>query len=486
MAFQLTGPEIENAFAAIEHHGYSALLPTPPEWEVVRERWADICPKITALDLDEYKPHAPLRMYAPKSRATVRAVSLLHPIDLIIYTALTLIARDDLEAARVPANKHRVFSYRAHRQPRNRLYGSQINFNAFIDRSRAKASAGTTKVVAVADIADFYPRIYQHRLENVIEASARSERVEQIPRVLVKKLISNLSGQNSYGIPVGPYASRILGEAVLIDVDATLLGDRVDFVRWVDDYSIFCRSEAEAQRVLFRLAEHLFENHGLTLSALKTKILSPQRFRDRLLRHPRAIINDRVAVLSRIAARFDPYEDDEPEISAEEMQELEEVSFPDVLEEALADRSLVDYETVSAILNHPGILERLTSETRESIADTLLANLEHLYPVAEEVSQFLQTFSTAPRRLRSRVRAGILRSMEPHRGEWPPDYHLVWMLTVFATSRDWGERSELLQIFRTHRSDAVRRFAALALHATGSRSQAVAIKGDWQSASPMT
>ena len=134
----------------------------------------------------------------------------------------------------------------------------------------------------------------------------------------------------------------------------------------------------------------------------------------------------------------------------------------------------------------PGILEQLTSETREGIADTLLANSEHLYPVAEEVSRFLQTFSTAPSRLRNRIRAGILRSMEPHRGEWPPDYHLVWMLTVFASSREWGERSELLQIFRTHRSDAVRRFAALALHATGSRPQAVAIKGDWQTASPMT
>ena len=52
---------------------------------------------------------------------------------------------------------------------------------------------------------------------------------------------------NSYGIPVGPYASRVLGEAVLIDVDAYLKSQGIDYVRWVDDYNIFVRSEYLAQ-----------------------------------------------------------------------------------------------------------------------------------------------------------------------------------------------------------------------------------------------
>ena len=89
--------------------------------------------------------------------------------------------------------------------------------------------------VAVADIADFYPRIYQHRLENVIESVASSQRVRDVARVLVKKLIGNLLGKDSYGIPVGPYASRLLAEALLIDVDASLESRGIDFVRWVDD-----------------------------------------------------------------------------------------------------------------------------------------------------------------------------------------------------------------------------------------------------------
>jgi hypothetical protein len=261
MTFHLTQAEVQSGFDAIEHHGYGALLPDPPEWTIVKQQWLVIKDAIVAIDLDEYRPNAPLRVYAPKSSATVRVLSLLHPIDLIIYTALTLIAKDDLEAERVPTRKKVVFAYRADSR-RDRLYGTKGGFQAFLDRARTKARHANTKLVAVADIADFYPRIYQHRLENVIKASARSARVEEVARVLVAKLIPNLLGKNSYGIPIGPFASRILGEAVLIDVDASLLSDGVEFVRWVDDYSIFCKSESQAQKVLFRLAEYLFENQG--------------------------------------------------------------------------------------------------------------------------------------------------------------------------------------------------------------------------------
>src|SRR5690606_30747351 len=113
----------------------------------------------------------------------------------------------------------------------------------------------TTRFVAIADVADFYPRIYQHRLENVIESTATTARATDVARVLVRKLIAKLIGGNSYGIPVGPYASRLLGEAVLIDVDSYLQSRGIDFVRWVDDYNLFARSEYLAQSTVFDLGE---------------------------------------------------------------------------------------------------------------------------------------------------------------------------------------------------------------------------------------
>ena len=136
---------------------------------------------------------------------------------------------------------------------------------------KKKANRNNIKFIGIADIADFYPRIYQHRLENVLQTVAKSQRGNDVARVLVKKLISKLMERNSYGIPVGPYGSRILAEAVLIDVDSFLYTNNIDFVRWVDDFNIFCKSEYEAQSSLFRLGEWLYSNHGLTLQSAKNQ-----------------------------------------------------------------------------------------------------------------------------------------------------------------------------------------------------------------------
>jgi hypothetical protein len=405
MPFNLTDRELQYAFEALEHHGYSGLVPYPPEWQTVRDNWNEIKTRIERFDLEVYLPSTPMLMFAPKSRATVRPVYLLHPIDIVIYSALTLIVKDDLEAERIPLQRRRVFSYRASAAP-NRFYAPQPTFRDFIETSRVKADRAGTQIVAVADIADFYPRIYQHRLENVIEASARSPRGEEVARVLVRKFLSNIGGKNSYGVPIGPFASRILAEGVLIDVDAALLSDGADFIRWVDDYTIFCRTETEAQRLIFRLSEHLFINHGLTLSAIKTKILPKDDFKRRFLQDPEQEVDDDFSRLFAFFNQFDPYLEEEIELTPEEIDGLEKLNVQNILEAALADRELVDYERLKAVLNHPSLLERLSPESRDQIATVLLDNMAHLYPVADAIGQFFQTFAGGPRRIKQKIARG--------------------------------------------------------------------------------
>ena len=74
MPFNLTEQELQNAFEALEHHGYSGLVPAPPEWQTVRDHWDEIKTRMAGFDLDEYRPNTPMVMFAPKSRATVRPV----------------------------------------------------------------------------------------------------------------------------------------------------------------------------------------------------------------------------------------------------------------------------------------------------------------------------------------------------------------------------------------------------------------------------
>lgn len=202
--FSLTTTELDNALAAIQHHGYSAMLPAPPEWDTVVTNWPAIRDSIRQIDLDTYVPYKPLTVFSPKNRANVRVLHMLHPQDLLIYTALTLIAKNDIEKNRLPTKSKNVFSYRASLSSDGEIYSIKGAYDAYQKRLGDLANRPLFKYVAIADIADFYARIYQHRLENVIESVATTQRVRDVARVLVKKLIGNLMGKDSYGIPVGP------------------------------------------------------------------------------------------------------------------------------------------------------------------------------------------------------------------------------------------------------------------------------------------
>lgn len=483
--FKLTEQELQNGFDAIEHHGYSALLPTPPEWRVLKENWLDIRADIAAIDLDLYSPTPPIRVYAPKNRATVRVVSLLHPVDLLIYTALTLVVVADLESNRIPVRRRRVFSYRADLRANNRLYGARSSFSLFQDRLKERADRAGTGYVCIADIADFFPRIYQHRLENVIESCSTSERGRDVARVLVKKLIGNLSGSNSYGIPVGPYASRVLAEAVLIEVDSYLISERLDFVRWVDDYYFFTNTEQQAQQILISLAQKLYERHGLTLSALKTKIQTTQRFRKRFEVDPDREVDIRLEKMKELSSRFDPYDEEETELTEVERAELAELDIVELVEESLEDRELVDYDTLSALLRHPALLSVLPIESRMNLGNVLLRNIEHLYPIAGPVTEFFGTFAELAPRDRKRIKLRLLSSLMPRHGKWPPDYYMMWILSLFAGNNAWQEAPNFSRIFRDHRSEIVRRGAALAIAGNGSRADAVEARDRFATASPL-
>jgi hypothetical protein len=176
----------------------------------------------------------------------------------------------------------------------------------------------------------------------------------------------------------------------------------------------------------------------------------------------------------------------EIELSDEEREELEQLNFQNILETALADRELVDYERLKAVLGHRSLLEHLSALRRSEIAKVLIANMEHLYPIADEIGRFFQTFSGGPKKIQRQIARALLRSIQSYRGRWPPDYHMVWILNVFASANDWGGATEILSIFKNHPSDVVRRFAALALHATGSRADAMALRTEYANSSPLT
>jgi hypothetical protein len=460
---KLSEASLDLALAAIDHHGYGDFFPEPPELGIARSHWDELRPYLADLDLDTYTGYDRVTAFAPKSRLNIRRVALLHPFDLLLYTALVLALRDDITAARLPARDNRVFSYRSEGAAPDILYNEKPSYTDFKERVAQQIANASEAFVGITDIGDFYPRIYQHKLVNALQAASGSSKRDHI-RVLEKMLLRFSDGA-SYGIPVGPAASRPLGEAVLIDVDSTLMSYEIDFIRFTDDFVIFATTPQEAEYGLRILGETLFQNHGLTMQTAKTRVLpASEYFETHLTGTPEK--EEARRKLLDIVGDYDEataYED----LTDDEKKEIDALNLSEMLKDALAEGQNVDYKEVSFILG------RLSALQKPELIPIVLESLERLYPVAHSVASFFKEFSALDQQTREDVAKALLTPILDSNSVPPSEYYCIWILSLFHHHRDWNHAETLLRIFRETHSDAVRRYAALALATSGTRSQAI-------------
>ncbi|MDH6475088.1 hypothetical protein M2100_002289 [Breznakia sp. PFB2-30] len=203
----------------------------------------------------------------PKNSAfNFRKCALMHPLDTIKYSTLVLSIADTIEKARIPVSKRRVFSYRL-LIVQGYIFNKNYNITKFKQESSKKAKKSNVKFVVSCDISNFYDRINLHRLENTLYSIGCDKKIVK----LLNELLLTWSNRDSYGLPVGSNASRILAEASLIGVDNFLSSMNVNFIRFVDDYRFFAPDAKTAHYWLTILIERL-QQEGLTINMSKTKI----------------------------------------------------------------------------------------------------------------------------------------------------------------------------------------------------------------------
>ena len=195
-----------------------------------------------------------------------RRCALIHPLDTIKFLALVLTFADQLESLRPKKIKKIVFSYRF--KPHNGyIFDSKYNITSFKKNVSQKVRQKGTKVLVTCDIANFYDRLNLHRLESILlSIGFEKTRVKQL-----NELLLFWANRDSYSLPVGSNASRILAEAALLEVDNYLLSIGVKFCRFVDDYRLFAPNAHTAHYWLTQLIERLWLE-GLTINQRKTKI----------------------------------------------------------------------------------------------------------------------------------------------------------------------------------------------------------------------
>jgi hypothetical protein len=302
---------IDIALKNISKHGDTDVFPFPFETHVFFDNHAE-CKKIL-LDInanfEKYMAQSPpstLETLTQVGYTGFRWATQIEPFWNAYYLALVVSIAAEIEASRIPIDKEAVFSYRYDWDENTCKLFKSSTWREY--KRKCLEISNEYQYVVVTDIADFYPRIYHHRIDNALR---RLPNVGNVPKKIMDLLFS-FSKNVSYGLPVGGPASRILAELALVTTDLQLSRRNIKFCRYADDYSIFCNSKSDAYKVLVLLSEKL-HNEGLSLQKKKTKIVTTEEFRETSKLLDPADEKDPLAVeeqkLLNISLRYDPYSD---------------------------------------------------------------------------------------------------------------------------------------------------------------------------------
>jgi hypothetical protein len=278
----LSQASLDWALTHVLRYGDTDIFPTPFEFDAIAHSWNSIREEVSNIDLRTHQPGPARRILVPKPGGGFRVATQLDPVDSIIYAACLYEAADLIEASRIPANRRIACSYRVEIDANGRFFSATPGWRNFHEHSAELAASEGITHVLVADIADFYNQLSVHRVGNALEEAG----IEQQRARDVERLLTLLNAKQSQGLPVGPYASILLAEAALNDVDMFLLRKGVQHVRYVDDIRVFCRSRRQAIEIQHDLTEYLHTAHRLSLESYKTSVLYVDRFVREELRDP--------------------------------------------------------------------------------------------------------------------------------------------------------------------------------------------------------
>jgi len=432
------------------------VLPLPFEYLAVEHVWPEIKSYLVAQDVLNWKVRAHRSLLAPKSRYAFRVVTQLDPLDFLIFAALIREIAKELESIRIPTLQNIVFSYRVLPLADGQLFDPTIGYDRFLKKSKELLNDKKITHVALADIADFYPRIYHHRLENALSnATSRSQHVTAI-----MKLLSGWNGTETFGIPVGNAPSRVLAEVTISDVDDALLANGVTFIRYNDDYRIFTKSHDEAYRALAFLAEVLYRNHGLTLQPQKTHVLSAKDFHTRYLSTPeeREIdsLYEKFQQLIRELGLSDPYEKiDYSDLDQEQQELIDSLNLNELFQEEI-EKADIDFGVIKFVLRRMGQLGD------DSLVDEIFKKLDILYPAFSDVIKYFSNLRNLKTTRYHEIGKRVIDLLEESLVS-ELEYHRIWALDLFTHTTQWDNESRFFQMLGEARDSFSRRKLILAM-----------------------
>ncbi|MER9831354.1 RNA-directed DNA polymerase [Mesorhizobium sp. M0134] len=265
---KLARGHLEYGLTHIVQNGDTDIFPYPFELRFLEQSAEKVLDELCTLDLSTYQPMSLVESLIPKTKFGFRVAHQPFPVDTVLYTALVAKISDAIESGRDDPSYNRAFSYRKSLGLSSPFFVDNRSFKNWLNHLQAQLFSAEYSHAIRADISDFYMRIYRHRLENILDSlSGDTATVKRI-----EKFLSVWRGGQSFGLPVGCDASRLLAEAALNDIDMALISEDFWHTRYVDDFVILVKSGQDPYAALAFVAQSLSGNEGLSLNNQKTNI----------------------------------------------------------------------------------------------------------------------------------------------------------------------------------------------------------------------
>jgi hypothetical protein len=342
----LDAAAIKRALVHLTTLGDTDIFPGPFEFIFYQERSEEIVSRIGELDAAQYSPRSCIEFLCPKRELSYRIAQQLYPTDTLLYTSAVIQIAPSIEAIRLPLD-HGPFSYRFIDDPEEpRLFSESSAYHDWLVHLRDVCTNNDrfadVRYVVETDISDFYSHIYFHRLEHVLDDCE----APNVVRKIIEGIIKYSRARQSYGLPVGTSASRLLAEGLLNDTDRMLAERATGYTRYVDDFRIVVDHQSDVHSTLCKLAEHLMLTEGLALNGSKTRTYTTADAVAQIERKLSDVFNDdELVALNRYIKQV--YEDED--VSVEDIEDVEPLALGQKLIEVIEGDS-IDYAAVRVIL----------------------------------------------------------------------------------------------------------------------------------------
>ena len=463
---------IRLALLNIIRHGDTDIFPFPFENRAFFDNFDDTAALLSdyhkhfADFLDRYPPHH-VNSLTPAGYNGFRWATQLDPIWNAYFLACVLSISEPIEAARIPKDQNIVFSYRYAPDPKTGdFFDRDFTWANFMSRSLELSN--DFEYIVICDIAEFYPRVGHHRLENVLR---HVDSKTDIPSRIMT-FLSHFTHTRSLGLPIGGPASRILSEITLNQVDRLLKNAGIVFVRYADDYHLFAKDRNQAYQQLIFLSEKLFDNQGLSLQKSKTRIITTSEFTST---SPIQLDDTETAEevaeaeveeilpprsLFRFSIAFDPYSETAEEDYSRLKEQLKRFDIMSLLKSEL-QKTRIHAALARKIVQ---AVRYLDDGVRDDAIRSILDNSEVSYPIFSSVLILLdQVFDDLSEETQDLIVKRIRDLITENSAIMRVDLHVAFAVRVLAHKGDEETQVLLQQLYEKRTSPLIRRDIILSI-----------------------